>query len=43
MESGASTSGDGMDNNVILLKRAVAAAQVILRNSDSESDTEAPR
>ena len=44
MESDASTtSGDDMDDDVILFKTAVAAAQVILYDSDSESDTEAPR
>ena len=43
MESDTSTSGDDMDDNVILFKTAVATAQVILYDSDSESDTEAPR
>ena len=43
MDSDTSTSGDDMDSDIALFKTAVAAAQVILYNSDSESDTEAPR
>ena len=42
MESDASTSGDNMDDDIILFKTEVAAAQVIMYDSDSESDTEAP-
>ena len=43
MGSDTSTSDDNMDDEIFLFHSAVAAAQVIMCDSDSESDTEAQR